>query len=326
MSNSTLIITNGDGAVGAIKNAEIEAEFLPWRDILHEGPVISKSEIEEVSKIRAEFIADLGWATKAKIKKDFSERDKKLHELSNYESIILWFEHDLYDQLQLLQILDWIYNNEVKNEIYLICEDQYIGESSPDLLLKNYSVKEKLSPKTIKLGSHIWKIFCGNNPKELEKIIEKSNSALPFINSAIKRLLEEFPDEKSGLSRTETQILKIVENEGKSPGEIFRVFLDMEDPKYHGDWTVFQYIHSLCTSSHPLLRYSNGTKTFPPQNEKDYLKEVIELTPKGKEVLHERKNNLSVNGIDKWIGGVHINKDNVWIRKKTTGKLIKLIM
>ncbi|MFA8342922.1 MAG: DUF1835 domain-containing protein [Rhodothermaceae bacterium] len=326
MDNSTLIITNGDGAVAAIKNAEIEADFLPWRDFLHDGPVILKPEIEETSKIRAEFITQFGFGNASEVQKKFTERDQKLKETENYENIILWFEHDLYDQLQLLQVLDWIDNSEINSNFFLICEDQYIGESSADLLAKNYSVKEKLNNKTIKLGSELWKTFCSNDPKEVEKILEQDTRNLPFINAAIKRLLQEFPDEYNGLSRSEAQILEIVEEEGKTPGEIFRTFLGMENPKYHGDWIVFSYIHKMCSSEHPLLKYSNGTKSFPAENEEKFLKETIEITPKGKEVLQGRKNNLSVNGIDKWIGGVHLNRNNVWVRKKATGKLIKLIM
>ena len=34
-----LIITNGDDAVARMREAGIRGEILPWRDILHEGPV-----------------------------------------------------------------------------------------------------------------------------------------------------------------------------------------------------------------------------------------------------------------------------------------------
>lgn len=326
MSSSTLIITNGDSAVDAIKEAEINAEFLPWSDILHDGPVISKPTLEETSQIRAEFLAELGWTSLENAKKTFDKRDKQLSNLEKYAEIILWFEHDLYDQLQLIQILDWLSKNEIDQNIYLICEDQYIGESSPELLNKNYLLKTELSAEIINLGSQIWSVFSGDNPKELEKVLEKRNSELPFLNSAFNRLLQEFPDELNGLSRSENQILSIVEENGKTPFEIFKTFLTLENPKYHGDWTVYQYIHSLCNSEHPLLKYSNGTKQFPPENDKKYFEEIIELTPKGREVLCGRKNNLAVNGINRWIGGIHLSNNNVWIRKNSDGKLIKLIM
>jgi len=326
MSFQTFIITNGEGAVNAIKNAEIEAEFLSWDDILHDGPVINKPTLEETSELRAKFIYEIGFASSDKAKESFEKRDRKLKNLEKYNDVILWFEHDLYDQLQLIQILDY-FNREGKPEnLYLICEDQYIGESSPGLLNKNFNLKTVISERTIKLGSKVWEVFSNENPKELEKLLEDENRELPFINSIIRRLLEEYPSEANGLSRSCNQILSIVEDEAKTPGELFREFLLKEDPKYHGDWIVFHYVHLLCNLEHPLLKYSNGTKKFPPENEKKYFEEKIEITPKGREVLNNRKNNLSVNGINKWIGGVHLNKNNIWIRKTSDGKLIKLIM
>ena len=326
MSFPTFIITNGESAVSAIKNAEIKAEFLSWDDILHDGPVINKSSLKEISEIRAQFISDIGFSAEEEAQKRFEKRDNLLQNINEYNEVVLWFEHDLYDQLQLIQLLHYFSLNGRPENLYLVCEDQYIGESSPELLTKNFNLKTKISDSVLKLGSKIWETFSGESPKELEKLLENKNSELPFINDAIKRLLEEFPSELNGLSRSENQILKIVEDESKTPGELFKEFLSKEDPKYHGDWTVFRYIHLLCNLEHPLLKYSNGTKNFPPENEKKYFDEKIEITPKGREVLNNRKNNLSVNGIDKWIGGIHLNKNNIWIRKSSDGKLIKLIM
>ncbi len=36
---SILNITNGDSAVELMRKAGISGEYLPWRDVLHDGPV-----------------------------------------------------------------------------------------------------------------------------------------------------------------------------------------------------------------------------------------------------------------------------------------------
>ena len=56
-----LIITNGDSAVEAIKNSGIEANILPWRDVLHDGPVPSGLNLQKMAAVRARFIAECGW-------------------------------------------------------------------------------------------------------------------------------------------------------------------------------------------------------------------------------------------------------------------------
>ncbi len=101
-----LNITNGDCAVDLMKKAQIPGSFLTWRDVLHDGPVPGLIGLRELSDIRARFLANRGWGDENKIKQDFIQRDNTLKCYSNYDRIILWFEHDLYDQLQLIQILD----------------------------------------------------------------------------------------------------------------------------------------------------------------------------------------------------------------------------
>ena len=43
----------------------------------------------------------------------FVERDEAIARSHNHEEVVLWFEHDLYDQLQLIQILDWFSHQDL---------------------------------------------------------------------------------------------------------------------------------------------------------------------------------------------------------------------
>src|SRR5687767_11834054 len=58
---STLIITNGDTAAEKMREGRINGEILCWRDVLHEGPVPRMSMPEELSPIRADYLAWRGW-------------------------------------------------------------------------------------------------------------------------------------------------------------------------------------------------------------------------------------------------------------------------
>ena len=100
-----LIITNGDSAVAAIQQAGIEGERLPWRDVLHDGPAPRTPSLASLSKIRARYIAGCGWGDEAGIFRDFQAWDEWLLRTTTLDEIVHWFEHDLYDQLQLLQVL-----------------------------------------------------------------------------------------------------------------------------------------------------------------------------------------------------------------------------
>ena len=51
-----------------------------------------------------------------------SQRDRGLVESLNHDEVVLWFEHDLSDQLQLIQILDWFaHQGRRRTKLTLIC-------------------------------------------------------------------------------------------------------------------------------------------------------------------------------------------------------------
>src|SRR5688572_24949857 len=101
-----LHITNGDVVVERMRDGGLPGEYLPWRDVLHEGPVPLTSSLADLSAIRARYLAACGYGDESALAADFINRDAMLSRHSGDGEIVLWFEHDLYDQLQLLQVLD----------------------------------------------------------------------------------------------------------------------------------------------------------------------------------------------------------------------------
>ena len=55
-----------------MKDSGIEGDFLSWLDVLHDGPVPEGLSLEELSEVRADFIADCDWAVLEKAKSAFS--------------------------------------------------------------------------------------------------------------------------------------------------------------------------------------------------------------------------------------------------------------
>src|SRR5688572_5795455 len=100
-----LHVTNGDCAADRIARAGFGGEILPWRDVLHEGPVPANLDDAGLRVRRAEFLGGPEPAAVESALRDLEERDARLA-VPSRDEIVLWFEPDLYDQLQLLQVLD----------------------------------------------------------------------------------------------------------------------------------------------------------------------------------------------------------------------------
>ena len=73
-----LLVTNGDAAVEALASAGIPGPFLPWRDVLHDGPVPPGHTLAELSEVRARFLASYGWGSFAELLTLFRQRDDVL--------------------------------------------------------------------------------------------------------------------------------------------------------------------------------------------------------------------------------------------------------
>ena len=96
-----LHVTNGESAGNTLRQTGLGGAVLPWQDVLHEGPV-PLGPRGQLLRTRAAFLSACGWGPEAAIRASLEERDRTYLE---GRQVVLWFEHDLYDQLQLLDVL-----------------------------------------------------------------------------------------------------------------------------------------------------------------------------------------------------------------------------
>ncbi|MEO7404380.1 MAG: hypothetical protein ABIU95_11990 [Burkholderiales bacterium] len=74
---------------------------------MHEGPVLANLPLEALSRVRADFIESMGWGRADDVHREFALREARLDVSRGDHEVVLWFEHDLYDQLQLIEVLAW---------------------------------------------------------------------------------------------------------------------------------------------------------------------------------------------------------------------------
>jgi hypothetical protein len=129
-----LHITNGDLAAERIAPVVPPDPVLPWRDVLHEGPVRQGLTLEQLSAERAGFLAARFRLDPEDTRAAFQDRDRRLREAIEAGSELdLWFEHDLYDQLQLLQLLDLVARETIAPSRVLLAQaDTYLTDLDPE--------------------------------------------------------------------------------------------------------------------------------------------------------------------------------------------------
>ncbi len=333
---STLNITNGDGAGSLLKAANIEGDVLPWRDTMQSGPFPKGLSLEEHSQIRAEYFSSSAMPV-TDVTRDFEIRDEHLKAFNNYEEVILWFEHDLLDQLQMLQIIQFFHDVNLKGtKLSLICINEFedinpfrgLGQLTPEQIEALVPIKSPIIEEHLKVAKAGWQAFCEPDPTHLEKYLQTDLSSLPFLKAALKRHLEEYPSLKNGLNKTQNKILELVGNGITKPGQNFLGFMNTETEFFMGDWTHFREISLLCNGEQPLLSCSpTGEFLSPPDHEieiQDFKAQELSLTELGQEVMVGTRDAVELIKLDQWFGGVHLDFSKpIWRWDGVANKLIK---
>jgi hypothetical protein len=311
---SELVITNGDAAGELLRNTLQGAEILPWRDVLYEGPVPLTDTLEDLTAIRAEYLAGAGGGELGAIEFELTARDRGLSMSPRFDRVVLWFEHDLYDQLQFLQILDWFAAHPRDDgALTLIQAQDYIGRQTPEFIAKLAETGQTVSQAQLQLAKRAWSAFRQPTPQAWASLLGDDLDVLPFLRPAIIRMLEELPA-PDGLSRTERQMLANIEAGPILSLALFMTVQKQEEAVFMGDWSFWRMLDALALADEPLIA---GLDAAPfqhdvPELAKPYLTSLPTLTPLGADLLAGRADHAAANRIDRWWGGTHLSNDVLW--------------
>ncbi len=88
--NRILHILNGDLNLQLLKKADIDGDFIMWGDFLYSGEVRRGISLEELSRIRAEYIASIRLGEFEDVYQEFKGRNRDLISFRKYKKIYLW--------------------------------------------------------------------------------------------------------------------------------------------------------------------------------------------------------------------------------------------
>src|SRR5437763_8463927 len=145
-----LHVTNGESAGNTLRQTGLGGAVLCWNDVLYEGP-------PEPRAARAEFLSACGWGPRREILHSLERRDELL---ARAEHVVLWFEHDLYDQLQLLQILA----TDAPGLQELVDPGVFLGPLQVAELRELWPTRRAITPELRDLARSGWEAFTAAEP------------------------------------------------------------------------------------------------------------------------------------------------------------------
>jgi RNA polymerase sigma factor (sigma-70 family) len=305
-----LHVLNGDSVRMTLEHSDVPGAFAPYADVLHEGPVPRGTGTAAWRETRARFIAQGGYGTYAEALHTYERWDASVAAFADYDEIVLWFEHDLFDQLLLARHLDWFSRRDLgTTTLSLICIGEFpgfdtfhgLGELDAEQLASLLGTRQDVSQAQIALGRRAWEAFTASDPSDLAKLAGEPTPQLPFLAGALQRFLEEYPDVKTGLPRMERQILELLAERSRSPAQLFRDQQACEERVFMGDSTFWQRVRTLAGGLTPLVRLE-----VEPMEGPDLPPGTAHITDTGRAVLAGREDWVRLVGFDRWLGGVHL--------------------
>ena len=318
---SLLHVTNGESAGNTLRQTALGGAVLPWHDVLHEGPVPALAR-QELLRTRARFLADCGWGRQQALFAALERRDLQLLDaLRDGLHVVLWFEHDLYDQLQLLDALALAHTVETAPELIVIGSFAGkpsfagLGELTASELETLWPSRHRAAPATLEAAANAWAALQSAEPTVLAEWATHANAHLPFLAPALLRLLEELPAPADGLSRTERAALETIAAGARTPPASFVAVQRLEEAPFLGDTWFYRALSQLGQGKRRLLESDDGSPLPPPPPLGDgqlFARLQLRLTANGERTLGGGADRVELLGIDRWVGGTHLTSDELW--------------
>jgi DNA-binding transcriptional MerR regulator len=273
-----LHVTNGESAAGTLRTIGLGGVVLSWDDVLHEGPLADVPP-RDFNAVRGRFFERQGWGSGTAIAAELDRRDELLARgVADGHPIVLWFEHDLFDQLQLLQVLAAV-NGADAGQVQLVQSDRYLGSLEAEELERLWPARRPIGPGELELARSCWLDVCESR---IDACLARDTTAFPYLAAALRRLQEE----RQTVPRTKRQLLQALLGGPLRAGELFAANQAREEAIFLGDAWCFAHLHELSIAGLVAPVGRAAMPAPPPAGEVEtFARVALELTEAGRSLL-----------------------------------------
>lgn len=315
----TLHILNGDATARAFADSNRlgqsdQADLVVWREALSEGPANSyASSLNEFWDSRRAWLdVYAGNQPPGDYDRKVVQEFEKLANPTAYDEIYLWFEHDLFCQINLVFLLAQLAKRPLgTTKIKQVSIDSFpgepffkgIGQLNGAQLATLYLQAEELTQHELDLALRVWNAYGGVEPLVIQNLLDADFGRLRFLRTALILHLQRFPFTDNNLNLIE-HLLTATLMEGPMPeANLIGRFLQQDRVYGVTDLSISEYIRQL-----------NG-KLWA------YTDEGVSLTEAGADVIAGRRVLLPV---ERWLGGFYQTADSPYRWNRELEKLAEL--
>lgn len=299
MARKLIHVLNGDGMANAFKESAIPYdEIVIWREGFALGPV--DNDILQPENITRR---KLFWETYSNIEENLPDYYKfalpELVKVASIENstIFLWFEHDLFCQINLLFALSLI---RTGNHVFAISTDSFpgfddfkgYGQLNPDQLISVFNSNSvQLGIEEITFANQVLINYTEKTPLNLQILLQTQfPEHLSLLKPALSSHLKRFPSTYNGLGIHEHSFLEMIHESNPTKQELVKESLLSDSVFGFGDLEFFKILENL-------------------SNYISYDTRKLSLNDAGEKLLTGESDFWDVEHTPKWIGGTMISNN-----------------
>ncbi|WP_311520337.1 sigma factor-like helix-turn-helix DNA-binding protein [Paenibacillus albidus] len=333
-----LHIVNGDVVGDMLKQGVVQGDVLVWREVYPAGPVFANPAEAEGRALRARVLEETMGIPAREYITGCEEQERKLREYAKYDEVVLWFEHDLFDQSMLAYLLHWFKGQKLgRTKLSLLCIGEFpgierfhgLGQLTPAQLQTLSGTWRTIGREEMELASELWQAYASPDPVQMAELLDNKKaelaaSGLAFAYEAFTAHLMRLPSEQNGLGIVEQTTLQAVRDGRGTPLALFHLVTDALHVLGMGDLEYWKILRALVEGDSPLLIIDGAEAGRDFRQIPEFLNCTVSLTELGNNVLAGSADRVAVQGINEWFGGLHLHGHEVpWRWDNLGGGLVR---
>ena len=244
-------ILNGDSLKDQFPHG-IKGELIVTRECLVDGPVRAET-LEELFSKRAEFLGEeYTVSADTNYWKETVPELKKIQDLTDAAEVNLWFEDDLFCQVNLWFAVHLMVTSSPPERVYLVRPPAlskwgFAGLTNKELISL---FENRTELKEIRKIARLWELYSAGDLDELDTTGRELERRYPFISQAVRAHLDRMP--RNGNPGRPMKSLQTIIRELNTDefGPVFKEFTNREFIYGFGDLQVKRMLDELKNNDH----------------------------------------------------------------------------
>ncbi|MBE7169016.1 MAG: DUF1835 domain-containing protein [Williamsia sp.] len=232
-------VLNGDSLACSFPDTKIEGDIIVVREGLIDGD-LSGNDLQGFWHSRAKYMGSTEAEYHDKVVREF----EKIMNAPDDSEFNLWFEYDLFCQVNMWFVISIINSLSVTAKVYAVYTSHLdrnskhfwngFGPANASQLQVCFADRILLSDADLQLGQELWAAYKDNNFRELLRLAKNESFAFPYLQEVVKAHIDRFPGDGMN-GRPERVIEDITKNVSTDFHKVFKEFWNRESIYGFGD-------------------------------------------------------------------------------------------